>query len=233
MKFYSLKLKLWDDKIIDAKSNNPRVYPCANGSRIINSGDYLGQAGRIHLSNYVDDAPVFDYFYLYNLSYQSEFDWILLDAYSFAGQNIPSIRGFLVSEKFRQVLNNFKVAKPFRFYKSKLMYKGEKLDYYIFQLAQDEWKELDFEESVFHLNGERLDIKVTSNREFKKLLADAKVQTNELSVNFELNEFADIFFFSQYNIVVSENLMSEMIGAELKDFEFHPLVGVNFHFKMT
>ncbi|WP_339847135.1 hypothetical protein [uncultured Dokdonia sp.] len=105
-----------------------KEYPQANGEKITNSNGYLsstGNIGKIKFENYVDDAPIFDYFYLYSTSYQKEYDWILLDAYSYIGQNTPSARGFLVSKKFKDILEQFNIAQPFRFYESMLMYRGE------------------------------------------------------------------------------------------------------------
>ncbi|MBT1700438.1 hypothetical protein KK083_26360 [Fulvivirgaceae bacterium PWU4] len=233
MNFYSLKLKLWDDSEIDRKSESPRVYPQANGGKIFNARGFLGINGKIHMTDYVDETPVFDYFYLYNLSSQREDDWILLDAYAFAGQNYPLIRGFLISEKFRQVLLSCKIADPSRFYKSKLMYKGEKIDYYIFHLAQDEWMNFHSHESAFYFDDKRIDVLIDSNASLKNLISDAKNQQKDLSMNLVLKDYADIFFFSQFNYVVSEMLKQKMESEGLKGISFTYLENVNFQFKFS
>ena len=234
MRFYSLKLKLWDDKIIDEKSNGPKVYPQASGSHISNSNGYLGINGKIHLGNYVDNAPVFDYFYLYNSSYQVEYDWILLDAYTFIGENTPSIRGFLISEKFKQVLDKFIIADPYRFYASKLMYQGKKLDYCILHLAQDEWQEFQSKKSSFYISdnkeNKKLNIEIKGNRELKKIIKDCENDSQELRMNLFLNNYADMFFFSQFNYVVSERLKEAMEKSKMEGFDYQLLEKVTFNF---
>jgi len=229
MKYYQLKLCSYDENIKDELSDGPKVYPRANGNKIYNSNGFLskgGEFGKIFFENYVDDAPIFDYFYLYNLSYQKEYDWILLDAYSYIGQNIPSARGFLVSKRLKEVFEKFIIAKPFRFYESKLMYQGEKLEYYIFHLAQNEWKEFNYEKSTFYKGNEKLNIKVTSNREFKKLI---KSEPN-IQMNLVLKNQSDIFYFSQFNYVISEMLKNRLEKLNSSSFEFTELKNVNFSF---
>ena len=38
----------------------------------------------------------------------------------------------LISKKLKKVLENFKITEPHFYYLSKLLYKGEKKDYYVF-----------------------------------------------------------------------------------------------------
>jgi len=229
MKFYTLKLKHWDDNIMDEESEGHKVYPRANGKYNKNADGYFwknGVDGKINFGSYVDDAPLFDYYFLYNSTYQREHDWILLDAYSFIGPNSLSGRGFLVSERFKQLLEQFTIAKPYRFYESRLMYQGKKLVYHIFHLAQNEWNEFNQEQSSFFIEEEELDETVSSNRELKKLI---KANPN-LKMKIHLNEFSDIFYFSQFGYVVSEDLKIEIEQNELLDFKFIELQNVNFTF---
>lgn len=229
MKYYSLKIKLWDNSILDDESEGRKVYPEANGDTITNSNGFLskgGEFGKIYFENVVDDAPVFDYFYLYNSTYQKEYDWILLDAYGYVGQNIPSCRGFLVSERLKQLLEQFKIAQPYRFYKSKLMYQGQKLDYYIFHLAQNEWNEFNYELSTFSIEGEKMEINITNNRELKKLLKEFP----NIKMEIHLNHYADIFYFAHFGYVVSEYLKNAIENAKLLDFEFIEIKNAYFSF---
>lgn len=142
---------------------------------------------------------------------------------------MPSARGFLVSKKLKEVLEQFNIAKPFRFYESKLMYQGEKLEYYIFHLAQNEWKEFNSSQSAFYLNDERLDVSITSNRELKKLM---KSEPN-IKMNLVLKNQSDIFYFSQFNYVVSELLKNKLEELNISGFEFTELNNVNFNFTNT
>ncbi|CAM4126023.1 hypothetical protein [Zobellia nedashkovskayae] len=229
MKYYQLKLRSYDENIKDELSEGPKVYPRANGDRVSNSNGFLskgGEFGKIFFENYVDDAPIFDYFYLYNLSYKKEYDWILLDAYGYIGQNIPSARGFLVSRKLKETLEEYSIAKPFRFYKSKLMYKGEKLEYFIFHLAQNEWNEFNSEQSSFFMDNKRLDVKVSSNKELKKILKS----NLKIKMNLVFENQSDIFYFSQLGYLISELLKNKLEELKISGFEFNELKNVTISF---
>lgn len=230
MKHYILKLKHWNNGILDEESEGVKVYPRANGDKISNSNGFLSRGdepGIIYFENYVDDAPVFDYFYLYNSTYQKEYDWILLDAYSYIGQNVPSCRGFLVSEKLKQLLEQFKIAQPYRFYKSKLKYQGQKLDYYIFHLAQNEWSEFNYDLSSFYVDDKKIDINVLGNRDLKKVLKEFP----NLKMEIHLNYYSDIFYFAHFGYIVSEDLKNAIQTAKLLDFEFSEIHNASFFFK--
>lgn len=219
MKHYILKLRLWNDSIMDEESDGRKVYPEASGDKVSNSNGYLtkgGELGKIYFEKYVDDAPVFDYFYLYNSTYQKEYDWILLDAYGYVGQNVPSCRGFLVSERFKDLLESFKIAQPYRFYKSKLLYRGQKLDYYIFHLAQNEWNELNYDLTAIFHEGKNIKPTILNNRELKKLIKEFP----DLKMEICFNKQSDIFYFAHFGYVVSENLKKEIEKSEFVDFEF-------------
>lgn len=231
MKHYILKLKLWNDYIMDEESEGRKVYPEANGGNISNSYGFLsrgGEPGKIYFENVVDNAPIFDYFYLYNSTYQKEYDWILLDAYAYVGHNIPSCRGFLISERFKQLLEQYKIAQPYRFYKSKLKYQGKKLDYYIFHLAQNEWNVFNYESSIFSVNGNKMEINVKSSRDLKLLLKEYP----NLKMEICLNEYSDIFYFAHFGYVVSEDLKTAIQNSDLIDFEFIEINNASFCFKI-
>ncbi len=231
MRYYKLIFN-FHNETLDPDSYGPKIYPSANGTRIINNNGFLStfeNQGKIYFENIVDDAPIFDYFYLYNSTYQKEYDWILLDSYSFIGNNIPQIRGFLVSQKFKDVLEKFVIAKPYRFYESFLMYQGKKLTYYIFHLAQNEWKEYNSEISDFFQNGKL--IKVKSNKDLKQLVHDGKFIEPNSSARIIMNNFADIFYFARFGYIISENLRDEIIKHDLLDFDFIPIENISFEFK--
>lgn len=237
MNYYSLKLRLWDTSILDEHSDGPKVYPQANGDRISNNNGYLskgGNFGKIFFENVVDNAPVFDYFHLYSLSYQKEYDWILLDAYSYIGQNVPSCRGFLISERLKNMLEQFEISKPFRFYKSKLMFQGKKLPYYIFHLAQNEWNNLIFESSKYlelNENGNltQLSVSVRNRKEFKFLFKESK--NKQLIWKLKLKQHSDIFYFpfiDKGGYVISEKLKNRINELGFKGFQITKLDKVEF-----
>lgn len=107
------------------------------------------------------------------------------------------------------------------------MYQGKKLEFYILHLAQNEWKEIDSSESSFYLNDKKLDVKVTSNREMKKLM---KSEPN-IKMNLVLKNQCDIFYFSQFNYVISETLKNKIEQYKILGLEFSELKNVNFYFK--
>ena len=84
------------------------------------------------------DVPVFDYFVLKELDgkRKKKFDWIKLGAYDFVVGHYTMSFCFLVSEQFKETIAAFNLPRH-RFYPAKLMYKGAKLDYYIFQLGEE------------------------------------------------------------------------------------------------
>ncbi|TVZ10610.1 hypothetical protein JM80_3163 [Cellulophaga sp. RHA_52] len=242
MKYYSLKIKSFNPEIKDELSDGPKIYPSANGEKISNSNGYLsvgGKFGKIFFEKTVDDAPIFDYFYLYNLTYQKEYDWILLDAYSYIGQNVPSCRGFLVSEKLKRLLEKFDISEPFRFYESRLMFKGKKLKYYIFHLAQNEWENLIFNEcEYFEINSsdslKKIPLQISNSKEFKALFKQYKGKTSKLNWKLTIKNYSDIFympFIEKGGYIISETLKNEIIKNDLIDFEIEELENVKFKIK--
>ncbi|WP_276481621.1 hypothetical protein [Paraflavitalea pollutisoli] len=82
----------------------------------------------------IDNAPLFDHFSLIRQFHDdpTTWEWILLDIFSFSGGDQPG--GWLISDHFKLILEQFIIAQPHRFYPAKLLYKGNKLDYSIFNL---------------------------------------------------------------------------------------------------
>lgn len=239
MKYYSLKLKLWSQHIVDPLSGGPKVYPRANGDKVSNSGGFLtksGAPGKIFFDKFVDDQPVFDYFYLYNSTYATEYDWILLDAYAFIGQNVPNCRGFLVSERFKEILESMILSQPFRFYESKLMYQSQKHKYHIFHLAHNEWNNIIFEEcKYFNMEANNVEVqlleKIESREAFKAL---SKRHKNTLKWHLTLKCYSDIFYFPYIDkggYVISEKLKNKILRSGLEAFEITEIDKVEFAIK--
>lgn len=60
MKYYSLKLKLWNNNILDEESEGRKVYPEASGKYNKNANGFFwknGVDGKIGFHKVVDDAP--------------------------------------------------------------------------------------------------------------------------------------------------------------------------------
>jgi hypothetical protein len=82
----------------------------------------------------ITNVPLLDYFFLESYDEKKYWEWKLCDVHRFT-RTASLIGGWLISEKLKLLLNDFNISTPYHFYSSKLLYKGEKLDYYIFQFA--------------------------------------------------------------------------------------------------
>lgn len=231
MKYYKLTLKIHNETL-DPDSPGFKVYPCANGEKVSNGKGYFWDGvnnGKIHFEKTADDTPIFDYYYLYNSSYQKEYDWILLDSYRIDGPNSLSGRGFMVSERLKTVLEQFKIAKPYRFYPAYLMYQGNKLLYYIMHLANYEWNEFDIECSTFEIGKEKFN--VTNERDFRKFTRAVKENSKPWRAKIGLEFSSDLFYFSHIGYIVSEDLKNSITQVTSSDFEFELLTNYTFEFK--
>ena len=140
MKFYQLKIEIRPGQ---------KIYPSAYLSPEMQGAEFMANSSKIKDPykfdwsqvidgiNFKENVPVFDYFVLKELygSSRKKFDWIKLDIYRFVGEHSNIGGSFLVSKKFREVISDFRLPKH-KFYPAKLMYKGEKFDYYVFQLGE-------------------------------------------------------------------------------------------------
>ena len=126
-----------------------RIASDANGDKIPNAETLfrkMKDGKRFNL-------PVLDYFFLQSFDKKEFWKWILCDVYTFT-HNAGWIRGWFISQKLELLLDNFNLPNHCYFYPSKLLYKGEKLDYYIFQFSGDlTYKEtakyIDYKKSKF------------------------------------------------------------------------------------
>lgn len=236
MRFFEFRLRYSDPEVPDKESSGNKVFPQASGINLSTGAEMFKHDGRIYQFNYTDDAPVFDYFTLISISHKGESDWILNDVIAFAGSKYPMIRGYLVSPKFKNLIEKFKISFPFRFYQSKLLYKKHKQDYYIFQMAQNDWENYIFDESEYYYRrGEekvRIDSKIRQPTDFKKTLRDFHDKKESLIINAHLKEYFDIFYLSGVGVCVSEILKMELENQGITGIEIVPLVSsINFTFK--
>lgn len=225
MKFCQLKNRLW--------SSEKKIYPSANIEKFDDAEFFFGN-GEIDFPSQIDyfkiynSAPLFDYFILWDFSEKKENDWILLDTYAFLGKNMPTIRGYLVSKGFKSILESFSIASPSKFYASKLMYHNEKLDYYIFQMAWNEWEEFDFDNSSYYEkigdNWQKMDFKVSNSRDFRQIYKLWKDDSARYKMCIVLKRKYDIFYIQFLGFVISEDLRKEIerigiTGIDLNDFQ--------------
>jgi hypothetical protein len=195
------------------KKNKPgRVYPCAylQGEAehfFINEGV---NGIRIHEYALTDNVPVLDHFFLRESIRNKINDWILLDLY---GLNVINIQGsaYLVSPKLRELIEQFHISQPYRFYPAKLLYQGDKLDYFLFQFgsfthpnyAESSYK---FEQKEGVFKGEYFDIK--DRMDFTQLVIKTYNEDDRMN-------YAEMVFDHQYDLFITDKC--KLISARMKE----------------
>lgn len=187
--------------------------------------------GKLSFDNIIDNAPLFDYFKLWDVTLNKENDFILLDVYH---NSDVMVEGFLISKHFKIALEGFKIASPYKFYSSKLKFQDSKLDYYIFQMAWDEWKEYDFERSKYYEkindNWIELDIKVSNSRDFRQIYKLWKGDKGKYKMDIVLKNKYDIFYIQFLGFIVSEELKREIINNNITGIELNEFQNINIQY---
>lgn len=226
MKYYKINIKT-------LYQEDDRIASSAEGGNIDNADYYF-----IKMDNgeMVYGAPVFDYFSLESFDKKEYWDWILTDVFDFIGKG-SRIPGWLISKRFKELLEKFKITEPHFYYLSKLLYKGDKLDYYIFQFSGNNIVEkirakINFEQCIFFDPNNAKDIFVNSKDEFvteKKRIRKESMQHNKDS-KIEIKTLVlkeNLDFFPMYNFL-EDNIISEKLKQSIEEngisgFEFSEL----------
>ena len=144
------------------------------------------------------------------------------------------LHGFFVSNDFKNILETFNIECPHKFYPSKLMFQGKKLDYYIFQMAWDEWSEYDFEKSCYFEKiknkWEKLDIEVTNSKEFRKISKLWDADNEKYKMKIVLKKRYDIFYFQYIGFVISEELKIKTETEKISGLEISCYINIEFEF---
>lgn len=160
----------------------------------------------------VENAPVFDYFLLGDGSSRRKFDWIKLDMYSVFALG----GGFLVSERFKEVISRFGLPRH-KFYPAKLMYKGQKLDYYLFQLGEGTrtiYEQCSYSERGSGIVQSAVELGIKHEDDYYDVRQTYFKKESVLEVHdFMLDKFHDYFICRELFKVVSEPL-KEALEAE-------------------
>lgn len=215
---------------IDVKSFYPNnmIATRAEGKDIENAEFYFDKIGNGEI---IKDAPLFDCFYLKSFDKREYWEWQLNDVHNFTGEG-SQIKGWLISERFKLLLENFKISEPYFFYSSKLLYKDEKLDYYIFQFAgkllfQQTLLHVDYSKTIFYDPVKKEDVSVNDREEFmseyKRIYKENGgleniIQNKRLSIK-EKFDFFPMETFMKDNIV-SERLKKAIEENNITGFEF-------------
>lgn len=209
MKFFQLDLIRWD--------KNGQVYPKADPTRTCESlARKYFKGNIIRNDNYIDDAPLFNYFSMMSVSHNNPYDWILNDAHNFSGAFSPVVRGWLVSEFFKTLLENFNIAQPFRFYPAKLMFQGIKQDYFIFQVAHQEWESIDFDKSeFFYWSREGLNEKVPKGlvKTYDEMYPEAKTKVDDVHTFVDM-KVSKAVVDKYYDMIVDFNSANGLLISE-------------------
>ena len=216
MKYYKIQIKsFYGDRI------------ASNANFIDNSKEYIFK--KISLGEIIPDTPIFDYFFLESFDEKQYWEWALFDVYKFIGETSNMLGALLISKKLKKVLENFKITEPHFYYLSKLLYKGEKKDYYVFQFTgKNIYKELtkyiNFSKSEFLNPATRRIVFFDEINDYieksEKLYFEKN--TDFIKKKIVLNKKLDFFpmqSFFQDNLV-SENLKQSIEENGITGFEF-------------
>ncbi len=178
------------------------------------------------------DAPIFDYFYLESFDDEKYWEWNLFDIHKFIGEASRMLGALLISKKAKNLFDNFKISEPHLYYNSKVIYKNERIEYYIFQFTgkliyRELTKYINFSKSEF-LNPatgllssfKNIDdyIEQSEKLYFEK---DTDFIKKKLIINNDLDFFPMQSFFKDN--LVSERLRQVIEKENITGFEFSEL----------
>ena len=203
----------------------------ANGEYVPNGKAYFDSIGNGEIIN---NAPVFDYFHLESFGQPDEWEWKLQDIHGFIGVG-SIITGWYISDKSKRTIESFNVAQGHHFYATKLLYKGEKLDYWIFQFATirnsiSAKSYINYGESVFCHPDTNQPIKFQDYELFicerKKIEKASNYRkdfiTKKLVFNSSL-DFIPLYGINDSGVIVSERLKNMIEAEKLEGFIFTQL----------
>jgi hypothetical protein len=225
MKYYELEYRHFLDK---NDGNKRRQIGEANGEKVPNGKHYFDRMGDGEI---IKDAPVFDYFYLKSFDKPQFWEWHLQDIHGFIGE-YPTGGARYISDRFKKLLEKFHIAKGFWFYPTKLLYKGKKMDYWIFQYATidkgiDNKSYLNYQKSEFLDADQNSLISVTNYDEFiakrRQIQNDSEYEKDLITKKIVLNQdvdFIPLYGIINSGIIISERLKKAIEVAGLEGFEF-------------
>ncbi len=120
MKYYKINIKLF---------YGDRIASSANGKNVPNSESFFDN---IRSGKILNNTPIFDYFILESFDKEKYWEWDFFDVYNGMGE-YPGNYNWYISDDLKLSLENFKIAPNYHFYETRLLYKGEKLKYWVFQ----------------------------------------------------------------------------------------------------
>lgn len=197
-----------------------KVLGHANGQFVPNGAFYFDRIGEGEI---IEDAPIFDYFHLQSFGEEKDWEWRLQDIHGYMGE-YPIHCIWYISDKLKNLLENFNIAPKYHFYETRLLYKGEKLKYWIFQFPLDYFLNVIYEKSFFSIPNENILFNFKNREEFltahraeykktKRKLITKKIC---FSANYDL-------IANNIDILCSERLKQAIEENNITGFEFFEL----------
>ncbi|TWP29230.1 hypothetical protein ETU08_08070 [Apibacter muscae] len=210
-KYYKIK----HQRIFDTPQE---VLGHANGEYVPRGREYFNRIGDGEI---VEDAPIFDYFHLQSFGEEKDWEWRLQDIHGFIG--VGSIMtGWYISNDFKLLLENFKIAPKYHFYETRLKYREEKLKYWIFQFPIDHYQNINFKKSQFESYPDQNIYSFNTSEEFiffaEKHYLETRKDLKTKKVCFKST--FDIAETTENETIVSEKLKKAIETMELKGFLF-------------
>lgn len=211
---------------------NNMIAPAANGDNILDAEYYFSKISKFGSIEY---APVFEHFTLESYDEKKYWEWIKLDVYRFI-KKANLISGWLISGDLKLLLDNFDLAKPYYLYPSMLLYKDDKLDYYIFNFFNKKTSRsslaqyINFSKSVFFDSNNKIFFSVDNEQNLlnKQEMVLIESEYNIVNIPIEKIEIKlSVDFLPLQNLLgvnlVSERLKNAIEAMGIEGFEFSEL----------
>lgn len=222
MKYFKISIKKF--------YKNDMIAPQANG-RDIEDAEYYFE--KMKGGEFLNEAPIFDYFFLESFDKREYWEWKLFDVHNFIGEG-SQIGGWLISNKLVDIIENHKLTNTHHLYRSKLFYKREKFDYSIFQFSGNEIVEsvrnnISFTNTLFYDPNQNKNIRVENKEQFvaakKRILKDSGYDNCIKIKKLVLNEEFDFFPMQGFleDNIISERLKNNMENENIEGFEYSEL----------
>lgn len=212
MKYYKLDLLFHND--------NGRISSSASGDNVLKGQEYYNL---LKDGNFHDEIPLLKYFHLESYDKKECWESKLYDIHNLIGK-VNTIIGYYISDNFKMILENFKIAPIYHFYETLLLFNEKEIKYWIFQYGINSFNNYNLFNCIFEINGKDIMIQTQDDYWNKKREA-RKVFNSILELKkISLNDNFDLFF-NQINsqTVVSEKLKNTIDIMGLIGFEFSEL----------
>ncbi len=176
---------------------------------------------RMGAGEIITDAPVFDYFFLESYGAKKDWEWRLQDIHSFIGE-YPIGNHWYISDALKTLLEQFRIAPQTHFYETRLLYKGEKIKYWIFQMQFERNKYIDFSKSKFGLENETTLYSFNNEEEYQTNYRKEYNETDRKYITLKqvIQSSYDLFKTTANDIVITETLKKAIESNGLEGFEF-------------